>query len=105
MGFMQPQVTGRQKWIEMAGDDGIFWLSYDALSRDEMAFAESVSGDANADPADLEAELGEYYPGKLLGVEVVEGYGARLSAPGYMDCTDWTVFETQEEAEAYLKEE
>jgi hypothetical protein len=32
-------------------------------------------------------------------------WGARLSAPGYMDCTDWCGgFATEEEAEAYLVE-
>ena len=30
--------------------------------------------------------------------EVVTGYGARLSASGYLDCTDWTVHDTIKEA-------
>ena len=29
---------------------------------------------------------------------------AGLSAPGYLDCTPWSVFETEEEAEQYLAE-
>ena len=29
---------------------------------------------------------------------------ARLSAPGYMDCTDWAAFGTRKEAEEYLIE-
>ena len=33
------------------------------------------------------------------------GYGARLSAPGYMDSTSWTVFKTREDAEEFLREE
>jgi len=32
------------------------------------------------------------------------GVLCRLSAPGYLDCTDWTAFETREEAEEYLVE-
>ena len=32
------------------------------------------------------------------------GYGARLSAPGYLDCTEWAVFETEDEAREYLEE-
>lgn len=35
-------------------------------------------------------------------VETKEGYGARLSAPGYMDCTDWTFFLELGEAGTYL---
>ena len=32
-------------------------------------------------------------------VETIFGWGARYSAPGYMDCTDWVgVYETEEEA-------
>jgi hypothetical protein len=27
-----------------------------------------------------------------------------LSAPGYLDCTDWQIFDTAEEAEQYLEE-
>lgn len=31
------------------------------------------------------------------------GWYARLSAPGYLDCTDWVgPFETEEEADGYL---
>lgn len=37
-------------------------------------------------------------------VRRVEGWGARMSAPGYLDCTDWVVFSTFEEAEEYLEE-
>jgi viroplasmin and RNaseH domain-containing protein len=36
--------------------------------------------------------------------ENIKGYGARLSAPGYLDCTEWSVFDTAEEAKAYLDE-
>ena len=38
-------------------------------------------------------------------VERRTGFGARLSAPGYLDCTEWTVFETEEEAAAYLADQ
>ena len=46
-----------------------------------------------------------YVEGKPLSWENVKGYGARLSAPGYLDCTEWTVFDTEEEANAYLDEQ
>ena len=38
-------------------------------------------------------------------VEIIQGYGARLSAPGYMDCTEWTVFPSKKQAQDYLNEE
>lgn len=35
---------------------------------------------------------------------IKEGYLARLSAPGYMDCTEWSFHDTEEEALAYLED-
>ena len=37
-------------------------------------------------------------------VSVVEGFGVRLSAAGYMDCTDWTVVDSEEEAQEKIIE-
>jgi hypothetical protein len=37
-------------------------------------------------------------------IETFFGYGVRLSAPGYLDCTEWEVFETEAEAEERGKE-
>ena len=34
----------------------------------------------------------------------IEGWGARLSAPGYLDCTEWTVFDTEQEAYQFLED-
>ena len=37
-------------------------------------------------------------------LEVQTGWLARMSASGYMDCTDWTAHETEQEAMEYLVE-
>lgn len=37
-------------------------------------------------------------------IEARFGYGVRLSAPGYLDCTEWEVFDTEAEADAMAKE-
>lgn len=104
MSFMQKQITPKQTWIELDGTHGITALPSDVLSKDELAIAESVAGDGNADPEDLTTHFGEYYEGTVQSVTVRKGYGARLSAPGYLDCTEWTVFDTAEEAQQYLDE-
>ncbi len=44
----------------------------------------------------------DYPVGKVDTLTEVVGYGARMSAPGYTDCTEWCVFESEEEAETYL---
>lgn len=41
-------------------------------------------------------------PGDALSVQCVHGWGCRLSMPGYMDCTDWTVADTYDEARGAL---
>jgi hypothetical protein len=53
-------------------------------------------------------ELADYVEGTIDEPEepavLLTGWLARLSAPGYMDCTDWTVCDSRAAAEEYLKE-
>lgn len=51
-------------------------------------------------------ELIEQYDIEREDIEVIKGaWMARLSAPGYLDCTEWTgPFETEAEARAYLSD-
>lgn len=104
MGFMKKQITNKQYWVEIDGTTGITAVPRDALTAHEFAVAESVFGDGDAEPIELQAHFGDYYEGQVWSVSVRQGYGARLSAPGYMDCTEWAVFDTPEEAEKYLEE-
>ena len=90
MGFMQKQVTNKMKWFEVETSQGTEFIQSDIFSSD--ATIESV------------ADLIDYCEGIPVSFEVIEGYGARLSAPGYMDCTEWTVFETEKQAQDYLAE-
>lgn len=46
-------------------------------------------------------QVHQYCEGKPLSVECIgEQWAARYSAPGYMDCTDWVLADTEEEAVA-----
>lgn len=57
--------------------------------------------------AKITAALADYCEGgskRIESVELVEKWGARYSAPGYMDCTDWVLADTKEEAERECKE-
>lgn len=40
----------------------------------------------------------------IYEVCITKGWGVRLSAPGYMDCTEWSVFSTEKQARDYLAE-
>lgn len=61
--------------------------------------------------AETVGDLGDYLEGRPYGVLceapiVSEGWLGRLSAPGYMDCTPWSVYASEEEAlEDLLDEE
>lgn len=84
MSFMERQVTRKRAWHKIDGTAGTEW--YDAE-------------DFTAEQARAE------YRGEIWSCETIKGYGARLSAPGYLDCTEWTVFKTVQEAEAFLEEQ
>ena len=50
-------------------------------------------------------DVREYTENKeAWSIEIRDGYGARLSAPGYMDCTSWTVYDTEDAAKVALEE-
>jgi hypothetical protein len=49
-------------------------------------------------------EFESYVEGIPQSYEKIHGFGARLSASGYMDCTEWCVLDTEEEAVSYLCE-
>lgn len=54
------------------------------------------------------SELRDYLSGKPDDedetIEVETGWLARMSAPGYLDCTDWGAYETEQDAEDALTE-
>ena len=96
MSFMQPQIVfGR--WVQVEGNVGT-----EIIDADLVGEIEPYQGPAIPTPD----SLADYCENTQVSeIKVVEGYGARLSAPGYLDCTPWSVFETEEEAQVYLDEQ
>ena len=79
--FMEPQLTIKCAWWEIDSEEGVIFIDgTSSLVPDMMPF------------------------GKWWTINLIYGYGARLSAAGYIDCTDWTVFDTEQEAIDYLAE-
>lgn len=97
MSFMQQQIADKQTWLKIDGSNGTTYLPIDALYQNRSAFL-LLSEEQQL------ATCQVYYEGEAESVELVSGYGARLSAPGYLDCTEWSVFNTAAEAQAYLDE-
>ncbi len=106
MSFMQKQITVKRKWYEIETNCGTWFVDVEDV--DGGKFAEALEQGLQIDSWALETlskDYLQYTEGtRLEGISVREGYGARLSAPGYLDCTDWSVFDTAEEAEKYLAE-
>ena len=68
--------------------------------RDNMHEADELPATVACDVLDYLSDT--FDANHILEVEYAPGYGARLSAPGYLDCTDWCVFDTEQEARDYL---
>lgn len=84
MGFMQQQIAEKQEWHQVdTSNDGIVSYPAEMFSKAWVAENHDVSEDE---------------------IETIIGFGARLSAPGYLDCTEWAVFDTEKEAQDYLDE-
>lgn len=89
MAFMQPQYTN-EDFYEVTTTEGEGWL----------VPAEGFGDDP--DPSDF-ADYIEF--GEPEEIEKVSGWFARLSAPGYMDATEWGgPFKTKKEAKKYIED-
>ncbi len=83
MGFMRAEILDKQKWYSVDGSEGISFFPADCFNKEEAK---------------------KNYPGKPDSVKTVWGYGARLSAPGYLDATEWCVFSSLKKAKDYIDE-
>jgi hypothetical protein len=100
--FMQRQITHKQAWIEVETTHGTEIIDGVGLNiRDSQTETHPLS---DKERESIISQLSDYCEGTIQEWKTIRGHGARLSAPGYMDCTEWTVFDNPEEAEAYLDE-
>lgn len=95
--------------VKIKSPDGNVVSRY--MSLDELQEFDRVTGDAEQESEGdavrfpIPSSLADYCENKeAWKIDLVEGYGARLQMPGYLDCTEWAVFETEKEAEDYLEE-
>lgn len=94
MGFMEREITHKQAWYSVDGHMGTEYVPADLVG--DITIPEDGT---------IPEALAEYCQNReAWSIERIEGFGARMSAPGYMDATEWTVFPTEAEAEAYLTE-
>ena len=89
MSFMQ-QYVGCEDYFEVLANRGERWIVPADMVRASPTledFAQFIEGSIDDDQDPPERKT---------------GWVARMTAPGYMDCTEWTAHATKEEARAYL---
>jgi hypothetical protein len=82
-GLLQPEIKYGD-WWEVETSEGTEWVPAWLFSRHQ---------------------LDQCLEGKLIPnqeLRKVPGFGARLSAPGFLDCTSWVVCASREEAKKHL---
>lgn len=94
-GFQEPQIV-HGDWIRVDGPMGTDYLAITLVKGRADMFFEGETRPVHEAIAPY-TENREAY-----SVRRVTGYGARLSAPGFLDCTPWSVCDTEEEARQYL---
>ena len=85
MAFMKPHYL-KTRWIEIDGTQGTRYYMTDWFTKASAVKDYKAYGDG------------------IYEVNIIPGYGARLTAPGYLDATDWVVFDTLGEAKEYIEE-
>ena len=91
MAFMQPEALDKQEWVELETNNGTSWIPFDILSKSEAASARQ----GDFEPLVKYSEGTRVYNDRS---RIMQGYGVRLSAPGYMDSTEWEVYGSKKEA-------
>ena len=74
------------------------WFVVETTAGGEVVPADLVGDNPTAE------RLAQYVEGEVESWERRHAVGARLSASGYMDATDWTLHETIEEARQYIED-
>lgn len=105
--FMHDEITIKQAgWQVETDDNGTCYVPGDVVTVPEW-IKHGVTVDTN-DTLIFDALvslISDYVPAHhIQSIEVCSGYFARLSAPGYLDCTDWACYSTIREARAALKD-
>ena len=110
MSFMHPEATSKVEWLKVDGNS-IEYLPEDIVDTRRIRKLLKIE---DAEALDLVIEqiiwpmIKDYVrvhsPAEIDSIEVIKGYGVRLSAPGYMDCTDWEVYSSIKEANKRARE-
>ena len=93
MGLMKPEMIFGD-WFTIEAREGTLYIPTDLVVPDTLDAGKILDATRDKVKADLEHTLGY----RIKELDITEGYGIRLNAPGYMDRTDWEVYDTEVEA-------
>jgi hypothetical protein len=102
--FMEPDIQ-EGEWVEIDGGQGTEAVPSEYVDMDEVeSLKQAVEAEGKADLNGMKIQ--DYFENRVISsIEVKTGWGARMSAPGYMDSTPWAVFATEADAVEYLKDQ
>src|SRR5262245_28367108 len=103
MSFMGPEVR-HTCFYEVETDFGLEYVPEDVVGYIGLELGEMMDADC-PEWKRAKRALRPYLLGRPEEVTLIRGHGVRLSAPGYLDCSEWMVFENERDALAYLEEE
>lgn len=111
MSFMQPELV-HGLWLRVDTMNGTWWVPEDLVGpvflKQGVAYEvewDSLEPDSKLRP--LLNDLEDYVEAdrtEIYELTLVEGWGGRMSAPGYLDCTEWVVLPEREDVEAVLED-
>ena len=111
MSFMQPEIV-HGLWLRVDTLNGTWWLPEDLVGPTflKQGVAYEVEWFNLEEDSNLKAlvyDLEDYVEAdrtEIYELTLVEGWGGRMSAPGYMDRTEWVVLPEREDVEAVLED-
>lgn len=109
MGFMQNQITEKQDgWQVETRDAGTCVIPGDVVSvPDWLVRGFPITADCPDGFFSAFCDvISDYVEGRdIISIEAIASvHFARLSAPGYLDCSDWTAHKTIKGAREYLRD-
>ena len=111
MSFMKPEIV-HGLWLRVDTQNGTWWVPEDLvgpvfLKQDVSYEVDWYNLEEDSNLRALIIDLEDYVEAdrtEIYELTLVEGWGGRMSAPGFLDCTEWVVLPDREDVEAVLED-
>ena len=111
MSFMQPEIV-HGLWLRVGTMSGTWWVPEDLVG--PVFLKQGVTYEVERDNLEPDSklralvnDLEDYVEAdrtEIYELTLVEGWGGRMSAPGFLDRTEWVVLPEREDVEAVLED-